>query len=67
MIEKLTRPDTDWSRYRACPICKAPLGKACRSLSGRIVNGRPDGVLTILLIPHKARKLRIPRKRKGVM
>lgn len=54
---------TDWSAYRACTqVCRAPIGKPCVSLSGRIVGGRPDGVRTELTIPHKARKLRTRRR-----
>lgn len=48
--------------YRSCPICKAKLGEPCRSRSGRIVNGRPDGVITELDYPHVARKRRTRRK-----
>lgn len=49
--------------YRACGICKTPLGQKCRSLSGRIIDGRPDGVATELDHPHKARKRRTRRVR----
>lgn len=48
--------------YRKCQICGVPLGKKCRSRSGRIVNGRPDGVATELPSPHIARKRRTVRK-----
>jgi len=48
----------DWNDYRKCSqICGMPTGKACVSMSGTIVGGRPDGIRTELLIPHKARKL----------
>lgn len=47
-----------WANYRACPVCKTPLGVACVSLSGMVVNGRPDGVRTELGAPHKSRKRR---------
>lgn len=50
--------------YRKCKICGALLGAACRSRSGRIVNGRPDGIATELPTPHIARKRRAPRKKK---
>jgi hypothetical protein len=49
--------------YRACPVCKVPLGEPCVSLSGRIVGGRPDGARTELSLPHTIRKLRIRRKK----
>lgn len=62
MIEKLTISAPDWSRYRACPVCKAQLGAACMSLSGSIVGGRPDGVRTVTAKPHSSRKLRKSRK-----
>lgn len=49
--------------YRACTICKVPLGKKCVSRSGKIVDGRPDGVVTELEHPHNARKRRTRRTR----
>jgi len=49
--------------YRACPVCKAELGQSCRSLSGRVVDGRPDGVAVDLDHPHQARKRRTRRVR----
>jgi len=48
--------------YRKCQICGALLGTKCRSRSGKIVNGRPDGVVTDLAQPHIARKRRAWRK-----
>lgn len=51
----------DWSRYRKCTVCHAETGAACRSQSGRIVDGRPDGVETLLDRPHIARLLRTGR------
>lgn len=51
--------EVDWDDYRACTqVCRAPMGKPCFSLSGRVVNGHTDGVLTVLKVPHQARKLR---------
>lgn len=50
--------DIDWNDYRKCPVCKAPTGEPCCSLSGRIVNGRPDGVRTDLGLPHTLRQKR---------
>jgi len=79
MVERITRPKvaiedrdevyeatetTDWSKYRACPVCKVALGMPCVSLSGRVVNGRPDGVRTVLPIPHTIRPLRTGRHAK---
>jgi hypothetical protein len=52
--------------FRKCKICGVLLGTKCRSRSGRIVNGRPDGVSTELPTPHIARKRRAPRKKKAV-
>lgn len=50
---------TNWDLYRKCSqICRAEIGQPCVSRSGRIVNGQPDGVLTALAVPHKARKIR---------
>jgi len=54
---------TNWDDYRACSqVCRAPMGKPCFSLSGRVVNGQPDGVRTELSVPHAARKRRTGRK-----
>lgn len=52
---------TDWWRWRKCTTCLAPTGEPCVSQSGRVVNGHPDGVVTVLLEPHRARR---PRKGK---
>lgn len=53
----------DWTAYRKCSqICRAEIGEACFSLSGRIVGGRPDRVRTELSKPHASRKLRVRRK-----
>jgi hypothetical protein len=51
----------DWSAYRACSVCRVELGRPCRSASGRIVGGQPDGIATELEHPHVARKLRAGR------
>jgi hypothetical protein len=51
----------DWSAYRACSTCRVPMGAACRSASGRIVGGQPDGISTALEHPHVARKRRTGR------
>ena len=54
---------TDWNLYRKCSqVCRAEIGQPCISLSGKIVEGRPDNVRTELTVPHKARKLRTRRK-----
>lgn len=48
--------------YRKCSqICRAAAGEPCFSLSGKIVNGQPDGVRTVLAAPHTFRKLRVRR------
>lgn len=49
--------------YRACRVCRVPLGQKCRSQSGRIVNGRPDGKTIELDHPHNARQQRKKRVR----
>jgi hypothetical protein len=51
----------DWSAYRACPVCRVPMGAACRSASGRVVDGHPDGISTELEHAHAARKRRSGR------
>lgn len=48
----------DWSRYRECPVCKAPTGSCCLAQSGVIVEGRPDGVRRELPRAHTLRPLR---------
>ena len=51
-----------WADYRACSqVCRAPMGEPCFSLSGRVVNGQPDGVRTFLDEPHKGRLRRTGR------
>lgn len=51
----------DWSAFRACPVCRVAIGAACRSASGRVVGGQPDGISTALEHPHVARKRRAGR------
>jgi hypothetical protein len=58
----MTQPLTDWDLYRKCNlICRAPSGQPCFTVSGRIVNGRPDGARTDLEHPHTSRKMRTRR------
>ena len=52
---------TDWSDYRQCPVCGAPLGEACASM----VAGYTTEVLTTRDRPHSTRKLRAEAARKG--
>jgi hypothetical protein len=56
---------TDWNLYRKCSqVCRAEIGQPCISLSGRIVNGRPDGIRRELSVPHPSRKRRtLPQRR----
>jgi hypothetical protein len=62
MTDPATKPPpVDWSQYRACGICKVRLGEPCISLSGRVVDGRPDGVRTVLTRAHGGRR---PRRRR---
>lgn len=49
---------TDWGRYRACPICKAAPGQACRAMFSAVRDGRPDGPPKVLAIAHGFRKHR---------
>ena len=49
---------TIWAEWRKCPVCTAGIGTACRSLSGTVAAGQPDGIVTALLRPHLARKMR---------
>lgn len=66
-LNKVVAPPADYpENYRKCKICGVLLGAKCRSQSGRIVNGRPDGISTELPTPHIARKRRAPRKKKAV-
>jgi hypothetical protein len=51
----------DWGAYRACRVCRVELGRPCRSASGRVVDGRPDGIATELEHPHVARERRTGR------
>lgn len=57
----VTEP-VNWDDWRMCPICRAPIGGACFTLSGRVIGGRPDGVRTELPRPHTLRRRRIRRK-----
>lgn len=57
--DRTARVATDWDGWRKCTTCQAPTGEPCYSLSGRVVDGQPDGVPTVLLEPHRAR---LPRK-----
>lgn len=42
--------------YLLCPICRVPAGAECRSRSGVITEGQPDGTITPLDRPHIARR-----------
>jgi hypothetical protein len=54
---------TDWSEWQRCSqVCGAETGKPCRSLSGVVNDGRPDGVVTELDEPHPSRKPRTRRR-----
>jgi hypothetical protein len=62
-VNRLEAADvTDWDDYRKCSqICRAEIGEACFSMSGRIIGGRPDGVRTYLAVAHASRKKRTRR------
>lgn len=47
--------------YLTCTVCRVGRGIKCRSRSGRIVNGRPDGKAIELDRPHTIR--RVTRRR----
>jgi hypothetical protein len=49
---------TDWLLYRKCGTCHVWPGSACKSLSGKVVNGHPDGHEHTLAEPHGSRILR---------
>lgn len=51
----------DFTAYRACPVCRVPIGAACVALNGRVAGGVPDGVRTPLPRAHAARKRRSGR------
>lgn len=51
----------DWEGYRLCPTCRRPTGRPCVARSGRVVDGRPDGVEVELEQPHAHRKPRVRR------
>jgi len=51
----------NWDAYRQCDGCRANTGEPCISLSGKVVNGHPDGCETPLERPHKSRRLRAAR------
>jgi hypothetical protein len=52
-------PMVFWRLWRKCTVCDAEIGEPCRSLSGTVAGGRPDGIETTLPRPHRARH---PRK-----
>lgn len=49
---------TDWSMWRLCPVCRAPIGQPCLTRSGRVVGGRVVGPSVRLDRPHAMRRLR---------
>ncbi len=51
----------DWDAYRKCGGCGAETGNPCRSLSGSIVGGRPDGISTPITHAHVGRRRRAGR------
>lgn len=51
----------EWDLYVKCRTCGAARAVPCRSISGTIVGGRPDGHSTPLLLPHTGRKMRAGR------
>lgn len=54
--------DAYWQGFRACPVCKVPLGARCEAINGRVVDGRPDGVRTSLPRAHGTRLPRTGRR-----
>jgi hypothetical protein len=61
--QAFSRIATDWAAWRMCPVCKAPSGEPCYSLSGKIVNGQPDWMPTVLMDPHRTRQARTGNRR----
>jgi hypothetical protein len=62
--------DIDWGKleydpwsYRKCGVCRAEIGQPCYTVSGTVVNGRPDYVRTPLY--SHAHVTRLKRTRKG--
>lgn len=51
----------DWDGYRKCTTCLRPSGRACKSRSGFVMGGQPDGVAVELEHAHVARKRRVGR------
>lgn len=55
-------PAVDWTRFRKCGKCGAPLAKPCRAVTGAVVHGRPypqvDPVTSAADRPHGGRQLR---------
>lgn len=47
---------TDWTAYRACPVCRSPIGRACTAMWARVENGQRAGGPVDLKVPHAARK-----------
>ena len=52
----LAEPAVEWSRWRACDVCKAGLGEPCMSLTGALGDGTAVGV--VAPAPHGGRKAR---------
>jgi len=56
----------DWERYRKCPVCGAPLGTSCMSLTGTVIDGRAVYAGEVERDrPHSRRKLRAAAARAG--
>jgi hypothetical protein len=55
--------NVDWSRYRKCPACFAPLGSPCTSGAGVVViGGVTQDRIVLSPRPHGGRR---PRSQKG--
>jgi hydrogenase maturation factor len=57
----------DWDRFRKCPVCFAPIGKACKALESTVVRG--ERVTTVGDVirdrPHSTRVMRTAAARAG--
>lgn len=56
-------PEVDWSSWRRCPVCFAPLGDPCLVLTGRVIQGVHALVATDVVRdrPHSVREPRTRR------
>lgn len=56
---------TDWTLYRACPVCKVAICDPCLSMSGSIAGDQPDGIAVTITHAHASRRFRLGRTTKN--